>query len=644
MALLAAEKLEQDAREFAARIFRLLAPAPGRLEFAARIAAVCVLTTLVAETYGTPDPALTVYVAFFMIRPDRASSVITDLVFMVIITVVIGLIFLIAIVVADEASLRVASIALVSFGLLFLASASKFKEVGPIAALIVGYGLDLLGSIPAGEAATRGYLYAWLFVGIPACVSIIWNILFGPSPVSVVRRTLSSRMRTAARALIKPDGKDAEVLRRCLREGNGELLQQLRLAALEHASPAQDRNALGRATNASVAVLSSIDFTLHAHDAMLPRRLRARLARTLNRIAIVIGRGSYPADIELPAHEEMPAAAGAAYAEIAGALAAFTDTSPSAAHGAPKEKLGFFVADAFSNSIHVYYALKTTIAAMFCYFLYSVLDWPGIHTCFITCYIVSLKTVAETVEKLTLRVSGAMLGAGLGLLTIIFIVPTHDSITDLVVIVFVAGLAAGWIAAGSPHISYVGFQFAFAFFLCVIQGAAPSEQLSVARDRVVGIMLGDFVAFVVHTQLWPVSLKSRIESGIADVLRALADFARASDRTDRRTLAANAQAELGALEDNIALIAYEPPSIQPTRRWLDLRGRIAGLLGRLAPALLIESEQADTTDIARHLSAMAQNEVPRQSMHALPGPVEAIVHDRIRALEIAMKEEALAQS
>jgi multidrug resistance protein MdtO len=149
---------------------------------------------------------------------------------------------------------------------------------------------------------------------------------------------------------------------------------------------------------------------------------------------------------------------------------------------------------------------------------------------------------------------------------------------------------------------------------------------------------------VVHTQLWPVSLKSRIESGIADVLRALADFARASDRTDRRTLAANAQAELGALEDNIALIAYEPPSIQPTRRWLDLRGRIAGLLGRLAPALLIESEQADTTDIARHLSAMAQNEVPRQSMHALPGPVEAIVHDRIRALEIAMKEEALAQS
>src|ERR1700678_1417524 len=99
MALLAADRLEQDAREFAGRIFRLLAPAPGRLEFAARIAAVCTLTALVVQIYGTPDPALTVYVAFFMIRPDRASSVVTDLVFMVIITVVIGLIFLVAMIV-----------------------------------------------------------------------------------------------------------------------------------------------------------------------------------------------------------------------------------------------------------------------------------------------------------------------------------------------------------------------------------------------------------------------------------------------------------------------------------------------------------------------------------------------------------------
>jgi multidrug resistance protein MdtO len=207
MALLVVERFERDTREIVGRVIRLLAPAPGRLEFAARLAAVCVLTTLIVQTYGTPDPALTVYVAFFMIKPDRVSSIITDIVFMVVITTVIGLIFLVSLIVVDEASLRVASMALVSFALLFLTSASKFEPVGPTAALIVGYGLDLLGSTPAGELATRAYLYAWLFVGIPACTSIVCNMLFGPSPLSLARRALALRMRVAARALAKPDRK-----------------------------------------------------------------------------------------------------------------------------------------------------------------------------------------------------------------------------------------------------------------------------------------------------------------------------------------------------------------------------------------------------------------------------------------------------
>ena len=42
---------------------------------------------------------------------------------------------------------------------------------------------------------------------------------------------------------------------------------------------------------------------------------------------------------------------------------------------------------------------------MFCYLVYSLLDWPGIHTCLITVYIVSLGTTAETIEKLTLRIA-----------------------------------------------------------------------------------------------------------------------------------------------------------------------------------------------------------------------------------------------
>src|ERR1700728_3642009 len=191
-------------RDFFEGIGALLAPFPGRLEFAVRLALICALTTVVVEIYQTPEPALAVYVAFFVMKPDRAASVVTSVVMLLLITLIIGLVLALTVGVIEQPLWRVTAMTLVSFCLTFAASASKLKPIAGIVALITAYALDLLGSVPGGELATRGILYAWLFVGIPAGLSILVNLVLGPSPRRLAERALSIRLCRAAAVLLAP--------------------------------------------------------------------------------------------------------------------------------------------------------------------------------------------------------------------------------------------------------------------------------------------------------------------------------------------------------------------------------------------------------------------------------------------------------
>jgi multidrug resistance protein MdtO len=252
------------------------------------------------------------------------------------------------------------------------------------------------------------------------------------------------------------------------------------------------------------------------------------------------------------------------------------------------------------------YALKTTAAAMFCYFLYSLLDWPGIHTCFLTCYIVALGTTAETVEKLTLRIVGCLVGAAAGYGAMIFLIPDLTSITALMVVIFAGTLAAGYVSAGGPRISYAGFQAAFAFYLCVIQGSSPAFDLSTARDRVIGILIGNVVAYLVFTSFWPISVGRRIDPAIAMLFRRLAALMSA-DKGAQPALASQAQSQLAEIETDIDLAGYEPSRIRPNATWIAARRKAVDEIGALGSPLLLSAEKQTTTSaqIAQRLEVLA---------------------------------------
>lgn len=636
MAPLAVEFPGARWRETFARALHLLAPAPGRLEYAVRMAAICVIATLVAEIYKTPDPALTAYVSFYVVHPDRTLSVALGVFFTLVITFVIGVAFILANITLDYASWRVLAMTVVSLVFLFLTSASKLQPVGATIAFIVAYALDLLGSIPAGEIGTRGLLYAWLFVGIPAGASIVYNLLVGPSPRSLLQRSLALRLDVAAAALVSPDSASRTALAHALRQGNEKLLSLLRLAKLEGTSSGEDLAALEQATHASFALLLAIDYALDTPGAALGAEQRTRLAATFGEMARALERGGYPLNIAIEEPGGGDPVSTPAWREIQDALARFAEHIDPPEPPAPKTGGGFFLPDAFSNPLHLHYALKTTGAAMFCYILFQVLDWPGIHTSFLTCYIVALGTTAETVEKLTLRITGCLIGAAAGLATLIFIIPHFDSITALLVIVFIGALAAGWVAAGSPHIAYAGFQIVFAFFLCVIQGAAPSFDMATARDRVVGILIGNFVIYITYIHIWPVSVKGRIEQTLKSSLETLSELASAPRIRRRRALAAEAQAHLETVEEDLKIARYEPASVRPSTTWLARREEIAHAASDLVPALFIQAEQGDASGAARELSALTQ----AQQAPVTESLVDEPVRSRLNRLKTAIAEAA----
>jgi multidrug resistance protein MdtO len=586
----------------------LLRPFPGRLEFSIRLALACALTTLVVEIYQTPDPALTAYVAFFVMKRDRMESTIISIVLGILISVLVGMLVMLAMAVIDAPLWRVISISVVSFDLLFLASASKLKPLGAIIALIIGYALDLLSDAQVGELATRGYLYAWLFVAIPAAVSITLNLVFGPPPRRLLERALAHRLALAASLMRDGSEEVREAFEETLSEGVTELKTWLRMAGIEKTSPRADIAALGQATDSITTILLLVDFADRTQSETLPAPLRSQIADTLDEMAAILGAGGYPVDIAIAQDEEdLPAVTATLLAHIKEALRRFTERPLPEPPVVKPAGGGFFLPDAFTNPDHVYYALKTTAAAMLCYVIYLLLDWPGIHTSFITCYIVSLGTTAETIEKLTLRILGALVGAGAGLAAIVFLMPQLTSIGSLMIVVFAAGLVCAWVAAGSPRISYVGYQMAFAFFLCVIQGPSPAFDLTVARDRLIGIMLGNVVTYLIFAHIWPVTVIRRIDPGLVSLLRRLVDLTNATNRSQRDSLATDAAGAMAAVSQDVELAGYETSRIGPPPVRITARARALDHVRVLmAPLLLLSNEHSPATEaVAHRLDALA---------------------------------------
>jgi len=187
----------------------------------------------------------------------------------------------------------------------------------------------------------------------------------------------------------------------------------------------------------------------------------------------------------------------------------------------------FVAPDAFVNPEHFKFALKGCLAASGSYIVYNSIAWPGISTAVTTCLLTGLSTIGASRQKQILRLAGALVGGFvIGMGSQIFILPHLDSIGGFALLFVLVTALASWVMTSSPRLSYFGLQVALAFYLINLQEFAIQTSLSVARDRVVGVVLGLFMMWLVFDQLWGASAGVEMRRVSISLFRLLAQLAR----------------------------------------------------------------------------------------------------------------------
>ncbi|MFL0671367.1 MAG: FUSC family protein [Erythrobacter sp.] len=571
-----------EPHDLLARVIPLLRPFPGRAGQALRLSVIAALSGWLAIYWGLPEAVLAAYVPFFMWKPDRMLSTVLAIALMIVATLLIGTVIVLAMVVLDDPMWRVAAIAGASFAICWLGSASKLKPLAPIMAMVIAFALDLLGANPLPVFTTKALLWAWWLVGTPALVTIAINLLFAPAPRRLLSRLIAERLDAAAQAL-SGDDDGAAWLEKLLRASPTEANLWLTLAKVERTSTPADIAAFTSALSQSYAICLLVK-AMAATDEQLAPEAAAAIADHLRQMSAILKRDLYPVQTALTLPEgQTPLQETSAQVALLAAIADFTTAPPAAAR--QQDTGGFMEPDAFSNPAHVHYALKTTGAAMFCFLLYHGLSWPGIHTAFLTCFIVALPTAAEATEKLSLRIIGAMIGAVLGTTALLLLVPLLENGLQLAALILVVTLPAAWLAVGSERISYIGFQWAFALYLTLIQGSGPAYDLAIARDRVIGVLLGNVVTYLVFTRIWPVSMAPQVDAALREGIAAVREFASSLSR-EARTAALHAAAEQFAEgREKLAIARYEPEAMLPAPAWRAERRHLLEQCEACLPAL-----------------------------------------------------------
>jgi multidrug resistance protein MdtO len=252
-----------------------------------------------------------------------------------------------------------------------------------------------------------------------------------------------------------------------------------------------------------------------------------------------------------------------------------------------------------------------------------------------TCIITALSTIGSSRQKQFLRLGGAIIGGFVfGMGAQVFVLPYLDSITGFTVLFAVVTGISAWIATATPRMSYLGVQMALAFYLINLQEFAPQYSLAIARDRVVGVLLGLVCMWLVFDRLWVRDALEEMQDVFARNLRRMAELLDLCREQDRVEAVKHAMQLRDAINDGFNAVKSQSDAVvfefgPSRRRKLEIRNDVRRWQATLGTFLQVE------ITYLQYLFQLRLPEVPPSITEA-----QMAFERNLRVLLVAMSDEA----
>ncbi len=293
------------------------------------------------------------------------------------------------------------------------------------------------------------------------------------------------------------------------------------------------------------------------------------------------------------------------------------------------------------DRVRLIHAFNVALSLQIALWIWAIFHLPAGMQAMVTVLLVSQKTLGASQLKTSLRLAGAFVGGGIGILVAAFIIPLISSLAALILVITPVLFLCAWLNDGSKRYGYAGFQAGFAFILTLIGGPSPMPDPMAPVLRFTGILIGATVALTVMRSIAPVDAWGGSRAAIAALLeqsgrrlRVLLDGLPAADAewgTSIATLRDRASVHLGELRDGGRQSRWRSQQLEPL---MHLASRFAAVVATLAE----DAGEADARAAIRPELA----ELGRAVEDAC-GRLAATVRARARAHRDEAPERALAR-